>query len=121
MSPSRDYHVGRDPMSDIVIDDARVSWHHAVLRPVADHWSLEDEDSTNGTYTEGRRIHESGVGPGSVIRFGHPADGPCAVLIGQGPRPPHCILPIARPPSPCPRPPVRSGSRPSCGRGLSIT
>lgn len=83
MSPSRDYHVGRDPLSDIVIDDVRVSWHHAVLRPVADHWSLEDENSTNGTYTGGRRIHESGVGPGSVIRFGHPANGPCAVLVGQ--------------------------------------
>ncbi|MFE4795138.1 FHA domain-containing protein [Streptomyces sp. NPDC056708] len=96
MSPSRDYHVGRDPMSDIVIDDARVSWHHAVLRPVADHWSLEDEDSTNGTYTEGRRIHESGVGPGSVIRFGHPADGPCAVLIGQGP-PASALHPADRP------------------------
>ena len=27
MTPGRDYHVGRDPLSDIVIDDARVSWH----------------------------------------------------------------------------------------------
>ncbi|MFI9039381.1 FHA domain-containing protein [Streptomyces sp. NPDC053726] len=96
MSPSRDYHVGRDPLSDIVIDDARVSWHHAVLRPVADHWSLEDEDSTNGTYTGGRRIHESGVGPGSVIRFGHPANGPCAVLVGQEPPAP-ALHPADRP------------------------
>ena len=30
MTPGRDYHVGRDPLSDIVIDDARVSWHVAV-------------------------------------------------------------------------------------------
>lgn len=96
MSPSRDYHVGRDPLSDIVIDDVRVSWHHAVLRPVADHWSLEDENSTNGTYTGGRRIHESGVGPGSVIRFGHPADGPCAVLVGQEPPAP-ALHPADRP------------------------
>lgn len=80
MSPDREYHVGRDPLSDIVIDDVRVSWHHAVLKPLAGHWSLEDEGSTNGTYTAGHRIHESGVGPGSVIRFGHPADGPQAVL-----------------------------------------
>ncbi|MET7617753.1 FHA domain-containing protein [Streptomyces sp. NPDC005408] len=85
MSPSRDYHVGRDPLSDIVIDDARVSWHHAVLRPEADHWTIEDEDSTNGTYTDGRRIHELGVGPGSVIRFGNAADGPRAVLVGRDP------------------------------------
>lgn len=70
MSPSRDYHVGRDPMSDIVIDDARVSWHHAVLRPVDDHWSLEDEDSTNGTYTGGR-LHprvRGGAGDGHQVR-----------------------------------------------------
>ena len=81
MSPGRDYHVGRDPLSDIVIDDARVSWHHAVLRPEADHWTIEDENSTNGTFADGRRIHERGVGPGSVIRFGNPSDGPCAVLV----------------------------------------
>ncbi|MFF4804994.1 FHA domain-containing protein [Streptomyces sp. NPDC001351] len=81
MSPGRDYHVGRDPLSDIVIDDARVSWHHAVLRPEDDHWTIEDENSTNGTFADGRRIHEWGVGPGSVIRFGNPSDGPCAVLL----------------------------------------
>ncbi|MDQ0913102.1 ABC-type multidrug transport system ATPase subunit/ABC-type multidrug transport system permease subunit [Streptomyces canus] len=83
MSPGHDYHVGRDPLSDIVIDDARVSWHHAVLRPEADHWTLEDENSTNGTYADGRRVREWNVGPGSVIHFGSPADGPCAVLLGR--------------------------------------
>ncbi|MFE7483936.1 FHA domain-containing protein [Streptomyces sp. NPDC057552] len=85
MSPSRDYRVGRDPESDIVIDDARVSWHHAVLHPEAGHWTLQDEDSTNGTYTGGHRVHESGVGAGSVIRFGSPSDGPRAVLVGREP------------------------------------
>ena len=83
MTPGRDYHVGRDPLSDIVIDDARVSWHHAVLRPEADHWTLADEDSTNGTYTDGRRVREWDVGPGSVIHFGSPSDGPCVVLLGR--------------------------------------
>lgn len=87
MSPGRDYHVGRDPSSDIVIDDARVSWHHAVLRPEADHWTLEDEHSTNGTYADGRRVDEWSVGPGSVIRFGSPADGPTAVLTSTAPAP----------------------------------
>ena len=85
MSPGHDYHVGRDPLSDIVIDDARVSWHHAVLRPDTDHWTLEDENSTNGTFTDGRRVHEWWVGPGSVIRFGSPSDGPRAVLLERPP------------------------------------
>ncbi|MEU9981826.1 FHA domain-containing protein [Streptomyces sp. NPDC050856] len=86
MSPTRAYRIGRDPTSDIVLADARVSWHHAVLRPDDGHWTLEDEDSTNGTFTEGgRRVHLWNVGPGSVIRFGHPADGPRAVLAGHGP------------------------------------
>ncbi|MEV6316140.1 FHA domain-containing protein [Streptomyces sp. NPDC051776] len=80
MSPGRSYHVGRDPASDIVFSDSRVSWHHAVLRPDEGHWTLEDEGSTNGTYADGRRVDQSGVGAGSVIRFGNPADGPCAVL-----------------------------------------
>lgn len=83
MSPGRDYHVGRDPLCEIVLDDARVSWHHAVLRTDDGHWTLEDEDSTNGTYADGRRIHARGVGPGSVIRFGNPADGPRAILLGR--------------------------------------
>ncbi|WP_031480227.1 FHA domain-containing protein [Streptomyces bicolor] len=87
MTPGRDYHVGRDPLSDIVIDDARVSWHHAVLRPEADHWTLEDENSTNGTYAEGHRVHERDVGPGTVIRFGNPSDGPRAVLLDRRPAP----------------------------------
>ncbi|MER7745459.1 FHA domain-containing protein [Streptomyces bacillaris] len=85
MSPSRDYHVGRDPESDIVIDDDRVSWHHAVLHPEAGHWLLQDEDSTNGTYTGGHRVHTSDVGAGTVIRFGNPGDGPRAVLVGRDP------------------------------------
>ncbi|MER5969424.1 FHA domain-containing protein [Streptomyces sp. NPDC002055] len=94
MRPSRSYHVGRDPSSDIVLSDARVSWHHAVLRPSAGHWMLEDTGSTNGTYANGERVRQSGVGPGTVIRFGSPADGPRAVLSGL-PRP----RPYERPPA----------------------
>ncbi|GGV04634.1 ABC transporter ATP-binding protein [Streptomyces filipinensis] len=86
MSPGRDYHVGRDPLSDIVLDDARVSWDHAVLHCDQDHWTLTDQHSTNGTYADGRRIERWAVRPGSVIRFGNPADGPRAVLAGA-PRP----------------------------------
>ncbi|MFE9408129.1 FHA domain-containing protein [Streptomyces sp. NPDC006704] len=102
MSPSRDYHVGRDPLSDIVFDDDRVSWHHAVLHAELDHWTIEDEHSTNGTYADGRRVQEGDIGPGSVIRFGDVTDGPRAVLVGRAPpgparaeRPSHVSMPAA--------------------------
>ncbi|MFF3290357.1 FHA domain-containing protein [Streptomyces sp. NPDC003023] len=117
MDPNRAYHVGRDPLSDIVIDDARVSWHHALLHTVDGHWTLADEDSTNGTYTEGRRVHEREVGPGSVIRFGHAADGPRAVLVDRA-APPATPSSAARPstaqaPAPSSATPPSSPARPS--------
>ncbi|MFE2284311.1 FHA domain-containing protein [Streptomyces sp. NPDC059443] len=87
MSPRRTYHVGRDPLCEICLDDARVSWHHAVLRPDGDHWTLEDEDSTNGTWADGHRVHEWAVGVGSELRFGSAADGPRVRLVGPAPAP----------------------------------
>ncbi|MEU9032158.1 FHA domain-containing protein [Streptomyces sp. NPDC048383] len=85
MSPERTYHVGRDPLCEICLDDARVSWHHAVLRPDGDHWTVEDEGSTNGTWADGHRVHARHIGPGSELRFGSPQDGPRAVLTGRTP------------------------------------
>jgi ABC-type multidrug transport system ATPase subunit/ABC-type multidrug transport system permease subunit len=69
LSPSRDYHLGRDPLSDIVLADPRVSWHHAVLHPDGGHWTLDDVGSTNGTYCAG-----------STLRFGDALDGAWATL-----------------------------------------
>ncbi|MEU6237114.1 FHA domain-containing protein [Kitasatospora sp. NPDC047058] len=82
IDPRRAYHVGRDPTSEIVLDDPRVSWHHAVLRADEGHWLLEDVGSTNGTFTDGRRIQHEDVGPGTRLRFGNPADGPAATFAG---------------------------------------
>src|SRR5690606_12273426 len=97
MTPVRDYHVGRDPLCDIVIDDARVSWHHAVLRPTDGHWTLQDEHSTNGTYADGQRVAARDVGPGSVIRFGSPDTGPRAVLTDPAPPAPERLSAVSHP------------------------
>ncbi|MEV7781107.1 FHA domain-containing protein [Kitasatospora sp. NPDC088351] len=80
IDPGRAYHVGRDPTSEIVLDDPRVSWHHAVLRAADGHWLLEDVGSTNGTFADGRRVRQEDVGPGTRLRFGSQADGPSATL-----------------------------------------
>ncbi|MFF0752755.1 FHA domain-containing protein [Streptomyces sp. NPDC004267] len=100
MNPSRVYRIGRDPTSDFVLADARASWHHAVLRAVDDHWTLEDAGSTNGTFADDHRVGLSMVGPGTVIRFGHPTEGPMAVLLAAAPP-----EPVRQDPSPAPAEP----------------
>ncbi|MEU3479665.1 FHA domain-containing protein [Streptomyces sp. NPDC033754] len=111
MNPSRVYRIGRDPTSDVVLSDARASWHHALLRVVGGHWDLADEGSTNGTFADGLRVAGAReVGPGTVVRFGHPQDGPRAVLsTATRPRPQAPPPPAAPPRKPQepeePRPP----------------
>ncbi|MBD0708768.1 MULTISPECIES: FHA domain-containing protein [unclassified Streptomyces] len=81
IDPDRVYRIGRDPAEDVVFSDARVSWHHAVLAVDDGRWTLTDEGSTNGTFTDGTRLSGTReVGPGTVLRFGHPTEGPRAVL-----------------------------------------
>ncbi|UUY46429.1 ATP-binding cassette domain-containing protein [Streptomyces yangpuensis] len=105
MSPGRTYHVGRDPLCEICFEDARVSWHHALLRPDGDHWTVEDEDSTNGTWADGHRVHEWSVGAGSELRFGDAQDGPRAVLTAPAPSPGPAPAPSPGPaPAPAPGP-----------------
>jgi ABC-type multidrug transport system ATPase subunit/ABC-type multidrug transport system permease subunit len=86
ISPSRSYQLGRDPLSDIVLADPRVSWHHAVLHTEGAHWTLDDVGSTNGTYAEGRQVQHLDVGAGSLLRFGDAFDGAWAAL-SELPRP----------------------------------
>ncbi len=102
MEPGRPYTIGRDPLSDLVCTDPRVSWHHAVLRPAEHGWTLEDTGSTNGTYADGQHTRLVGpvpVGPGSVLRFANPDDGPRATLSGAPPPPPPAVTAPAETPS----------------------
>ncbi|MFE7596071.1 FHA domain-containing protein [Streptomyces sp. NPDC057494] len=95
IDPRRVYRIGRDPTSDIVLADARASWHHAVLSAAGGHWTLVDEGSTNGTFADGLRVaRPREVGPGTVVRFGHPDDGPRAVLSTRD------LPPAGSPPAP---------------------
>ncbi|WP_405740663.1 FHA domain-containing protein [Streptomyces sp. NBC_01525] len=80
LDPSRSYIVGRDPQGDMVLDDARVSWRHAVLRWAGHSWVIEDQGSTNGTYVQGQRIQQAEIGAGSAVHLGNATDGPRMTL-----------------------------------------
>jgi ABC-type multidrug transport system ATPase subunit len=70
------YRLGRDPKSDIVLADSRVSWRHAVLRHEQDAWVLEDTGSTNGTFVGTSRVSRFTITAGCVVRLGDSGDGP---------------------------------------------
>jgi ABC transport system ATP-binding/permease protein len=70
------YRIGRDPKSDIVVTDTRVSWRHGVLRIEGDSWLLEDVGSTNGTFIDLQRIVRFPIVADCVVRLGNPDDGP---------------------------------------------
>jgi pSer/pThr/pTyr-binding forkhead associated (FHA) protein len=64
--------IGRDPMSDIIINDPEVSRQHARISETEDGFQIEDLGSTNGTFVEGQRLKSEPVPlkPGQSIGMG---------------------------------------------------
>lgn len=79
------YHIGRDPRAAIVLDDLRVSWRHALLRPAGGTWVLEDNGSTNGTWVGTERVSRIEIRGILVVCLGDPADG---AVVRFAPEPP---------------------------------
>ena len=126
MQAGTTYRIGRDPKSDIVMTDSRVSWRHGVLWVDGDTWIIEDLGSTNGTFLGLQRLDRIEISAECVVRLGNPDDGPVlrcvpqvpAAAAGQvgSPRPtirkrPFRPLPLRQPgkPSPAPSPSLLPG------------
>src|SRR5262249_41409505 len=87
LSAGRSYYIGRDPQSDIVVNDSRVSWRDAVLRQDGNTWLLEDAGSTNGTFQGRDRVQRVAIAGSYAVRLGHPDTGPaisCSVAAPAG-------------------------------------
>ena len=59
--------IGRVPDNTILIDNPAVSSHHARIFRDTDNFILEDLQSTNGTYVNGRRVAEVVLNDGDRI------------------------------------------------------
>jgi hypothetical protein len=62
--------VGRGLDNDLVIDDARVSRHHAQVVYRHGHHLLRDLRSTNGTFVNNQPVEAVVLAPGDLISFG---------------------------------------------------
>ena len=62
--------AGREPDSDLFLDDVTVSRRHAELRRMSQGWLLRDVGSLNGTYVNRQRIEEVALTPGDEVQIG---------------------------------------------------
>ena len=62
--------LGRRPYNDIVIDNLAVSGEHAVLQMSGGDVVLEDLNSTNGTYLNGKAVKKQQLRNGDSIEIG---------------------------------------------------
>ena len=76
LEPGRSYTLGRDPKSDVTVDDSRVSWRHATIAFTGTGWVFTDIGSTNGSFAEGRRSNQIQLAEGSVVVLGNVDSGP---------------------------------------------
>src|SRR5258706_10486262 len=65
------YTIGRLPDNDIRIDNPAVSGHHSLIINILNDSFLEDLNSTNGTYVNGKLIKKHALQHGDVITCGH--------------------------------------------------
>src|SRR6188768_4288087 len=62
--------LGRRPYNDIDIDNLAVSGEHAVLQMVGADVFIEDLNSTNGTYINGKAIKKQLLANNDVVEVG---------------------------------------------------
>jgi len=70
MSKER-YTIGRLPDNDVRIDNPAVSGHHSLVINILNDSFLEDLNSTNGTYVNGKLVKKHALQHGDVITIGH--------------------------------------------------
>ncbi|NIM28247.1 MAG: FHA domain-containing protein [Gammaproteobacteria bacterium] len=62
--------IGRKPENDIQVDNLAVSGQHAAIITILNDSFLEDLDSTNGTFVNGKLVKKHALKHGDVITIG---------------------------------------------------
>ncbi|HAT72068.1 MAG TPA: hypothetical protein DCS63_04555 [Elusimicrobia bacterium] len=59
--------LGRKPDNDIPLDNAAVSGHHCKVYESGGTWFVEDLNSTNGTFVNGKKVLKAGLKTGDTV------------------------------------------------------
>ena len=63
--------LGRASSANIILEEEAVSKQHARLTHTGESFLIEDLDSSNGTFVNGKRIHaRQEIQPGDLLRLG---------------------------------------------------
>ncbi len=62
--------IGRDPLSDIFLNDMTVSRIHAVLECTGGAVEVTDSGSLNGTYLNGQLVDSAQLADGDILQVG---------------------------------------------------
>lgn len=65
------YTIGRLPDNDVRIDNPALSGHHSLIINILNDSFLEDLNSTNGTYVNGKLVKKHALQNDDVIAMGH--------------------------------------------------
>jgi pSer/pThr/pTyr-binding forkhead associated (FHA) protein len=70
LSPGAIKTIGRAQRADFIVDRALVSRLHCRLTAGSDKLEVEDLESTNGTFVNGKRVDRAQVATGDLLRIG---------------------------------------------------
>ncbi len=103
--------LGRGIDNDIVLDDLKVSRHHAVITIEGDRCFIHDQNSANGTFVNEERISQRELQLGDSLRLGDTQisfQQIGATVVSAAPLQPQAppVRPAPAPPSPAVSPPV---------------
>ncbi len=62
--------IGRRPYNDVVIDNLAVSGEHAALQIAGADYFVEDLNSTNGSYLNGKALKRERLNSGDIVEIG---------------------------------------------------
>jgi pSer/pThr/pTyr-binding forkhead associated (FHA) protein len=117
--------LGRRPYNDIVIDNLAVSGEHAVLQMSGNEVYLEDLNSTNGTYVNGKAVKKQLLQNSDTVEIGkykikyiNEAAGPSfeKTMIIKAGSPGLAALQAAAPPAASPQPNVSAAQAADLGQ-----